>query len=154
MPWSCPGFEQTCVQSPLAKLSTGQQLSLMTVLSFCQNRPNKILTKHRSQQRLGVVLYLVKGAEQCAGRRSTWVVPTLHPPLWGTKQAHLSRGWDTAASRSCRHYSAADFTLFPPPFPKQLFEGRSWEQLKLAVRDQSHPPTHYKSGSHHAIRLF
>lgn len=160
-PWSCPGLEQTWGQSPLGKLSTGQKLSWQfwevlpeeTDLTKSLKNTDVIATKAWSG------FMFDEGSRRVLGE-ATWVMPTLHPPLWGTNQAHLSRGlghggWEehTAASRACRHYSAADFLLFLS-FPKQLFEGRSWEQLKLAVRDQPHPPTHSKSGNHHAIRLF
>lgn len=140
-PWSCPGFEQTSGQSPLAKLSTGQQLSWQFWVLLPEETD---LTK--SFKNTDVIATKAWGG--CVfdeGRRTEhWEKPTLHPSLWGTNQAHLSGGWDMDSGR---HTDPADtlqqlilYSFPPSPFPKQFFEGRSWEQLKLAVRPS--PPTH------------
>lgn len=80
--------------------------TLGTVLrvSARTDRPNKILTKHRCDSNKGLGWFCVWWREQNSVLgEATWVVPTLHPPLWGTNQTHLSgglgrEGWEAHSS--------------------------------------------------------
>lgn len=157
-PWSCPGFGQTCGLSPLAKLSTGQQLPWQ-FWEFLPEQTDlkKILKKHRCDSNRGLVWFCVCWREQkCVGRShlgsaNTAPTPVRHQPSpsergAGTWEAHSS--FQTLQTPFSSWFYAPSF--LPLSLSSSLKAGResSW---RLAARDQSHPPTHY---NHHAIRLF